>query len=97
MNYCVPVVTNHLDGISFSLFHDVVTLLESFCADHVLKSDVMTEWYHAGRVGLNEEEATHVASFKLTIPSQFGASKDTGVVNTKFPLPGVKSFDAWDP
>ncbi len=56
-------VINHLDGISFSLSHDVITLLESICADLVLKSDVMTEWYHASQVGLNEEEATHVASF----------------------------------
>jgi hypothetical protein len=90
-------VANHLDGISFSLFHDVVTLLESICGDHVLKSDVMTEWYHAGRVGLNEEEATHVASFKLTIPSEFGITKDSGVQNSKFPLPAVKTFDVWDP
>lgn len=90
-------VTDYLSGISFSLFHDVVTLLQSVCADHVLKSDVMTEWYHAGRVGLNEEEVTHVASFKLTIPTHLGVSKDARVVNTKYPLPGVKSFESWDP
>lgn len=48
-------------------------------------------------MGLNEEEATHVAFFKLTIPSEFGATKDSGVQNTKFPLPAVKSFDVRDP
>ncbi len=51
----------------------------------------------ADRVGLNEEEATHVALFKLTIPSEFGASKDLGIQNSKFPLPAIKTFDSWDP
>jgi hypothetical protein len=42
----------------------------------VKKSDVMAEMYQASRVGLIEDEATHVHSFKLIVPTLLGASKD---------------------
>ncbi len=90
-------VETHVTGISFSMSHDVVTLIESVCGNHVLKSDVLMEWYQADHVGLNVEEAIHVASFKLNILSEFGASKDLGIQNSKFPLPAIKMFYSWDP
>jgi hypothetical protein len=65
-----------MSGISLSLLHDVVSLMESITNGHVQKSEVMAEMYQATQVGFNEDEATHVHSFKLIVPSLLGATKE---------------------
>jgi len=33
---------------------------------------VISEWYQATKVGLDEREARHIASFKIMYPTVFG-------------------------
>jgi len=79
-----------MPGLSFSLFHDAVTLLESIMDGLSRKADVLAAMYQASHVGFDEDEATHVHSFKLIIPSLLGATP-------KLPLPAVKDFSTWSP
>ncbi len=90
-------VEKEMPGISFSLIHDALTLLESITDGHTRKADVMAAMYQASRMGFNEEEATHVHSFKLIIPSLLGATKESDKNDPKLPLPAVKDFSAWNP
>jgi hypothetical protein len=90
-------VETDMPGLSFSLFHDVVTLMESITDGHTRKSEVMAEMYQASRVGLDEDEASHVHSFKLIIPSLLGATKEGDKNDPRYPLPAVKDFGAWNP
>jgi hypothetical protein len=69
-------VEKEMSGISFSLFHDAVTLLESITDGTSHKADVMAAMYQASRVGFDEDEATHVHSFKLIVPSLLGATRE---------------------
>jgi hypothetical protein len=90
-------VEKEMPGRSFSLFHDIITLMESVTDGHVKKSEVMAEMYQASRVGFDEDEATHVHSFKLIIPTILGAAKDGDKHDPKLPLPAVKDFTSWNP
>jgi len=90
-------VEQELSGISFSLFHNPITLLESITDGQSKKTDVMAAMYQASRVGFDEDEATHVHSFKLIIPSLLGATKEGDINDPKYPLPAVKDFGAWSP
>ena len=90
-------VEKELSGVSFSLFHDVITLLESITDGQSKKTDVMAAMYQASRVGFDEDEATHVHSFKLIVPSLMGATKEGDRNDPKFPLPAVRDFAAWNP
>jgi hypothetical protein len=90
-------VEKELPGISFSIFHDVITLLESITDGQSKKQDVMAAMYQASRVGFDEDEATHVHSFKLIVPSLLGATKEGDKNDPKYPLPAVRDFAAWNP
>lgn len=90
-------VEKEMPGLSFSLFHDIITLMESVTDGHVKKSEVMAEMYQASRVGFDEDEATHVHSFKLIVPTILGAAKDGDKHDPKLPLPAVKDFTSWNP
>ncbi len=79
----------------FSMFHDVVTLMERLSGNYVECKEVLNEWYQASKVGLDEREARHVASFKITYPTVFGYVKE-GTANLKHILPAVKSFKDWN-
>jgi superoxide dismutase len=57
----------------------------------------MAAMYQASRVGFDEDEATHVHSFKLIVPSLLGATKAGDKNDPKCPLPAVKDFTAWNP
>ncbi len=37
---------------AFSMFHDVVTLMERLSGNYVERKDVVNEWYQATKVGL---------------------------------------------
>jgi hypothetical protein len=90
-------VERNMPGISYSIFHDFITLLESISDGHSKKETVMAAMYQAGRVGLDEDEATHVHSFKLIVPTLLGAMRDGDKSDQKFPLPAVKDFTTWNP
>jgi hypothetical protein len=44
-------VETHASGLSFSLFHDVVTLLESLTDVYAERQDIILEWYQASHRG----------------------------------------------
>ncbi len=75
----------------FALFHDIVTLMERLTGNYIERKEVINEWYQATKVGLDEREARHIASFKITYPTVFGHVKE-GATVTKNHLPAVKSF-----
>jgi hypothetical protein len=79
----------------FCMFHDVITLLEHLSGNYVERKDVVNEWYQASKVGLDEREARHVASFKITYPMVFGYVKE-GTTSVKCHLPAIKSFKDWN-
>ena len=54
---------------------------------------MINEWYQATKVGLDEREARHVASFKITYPTVFGYIKE-GSSSSKHHLPA--SFKDWN-
>ncbi len=80
---------------SFSMFHDVITLMERLSGSYIERTEVINEWYQATKVGLDECEARHVVSFKITYPTVFGYVKE-GTSNAKHHLPAVKSFKEWN-
>ncbi len=80
---------------SFSMFHDVITLMERLSGNYVERKNVINEWYQATKVELGEHEARHVASFKITYPTVFGYVKE-GSTNARHHLPAVKSFKDWN-
>jgi len=86
-------VETEMSGLLFSLFHDTVTMLDSITDGHSKKADIMAAMYQASRIGLDEDEATHIYSVKLIIPMLLGSWKE-GDKDPKFPLPGVKDFNA---
>jgi hypothetical protein len=90
-------VEKELSGLSFSLFHDAVTLLESITDGQSKKTEWMAAMYQASRVGFDEDEATHIHFFKLIVPSLLGATKEGNKNDPKYPLPAVKDFQAWNP
>jgi hypothetical protein len=90
-------VEKELTGVSFSLFQDAITLLESITDGQSKKIDVMAAMYQASRVGFDEDEATHVHTFKVIVPSLLGAAKEGDKNDPKFPLPAVRDFAAWNP
>ena len=59
------------------------------------RKEVISEWYQATKVGLDEREARHVASFKITYPTVFGYITE-GSSSSKHHLPAVKSFKDWN-
>jgi hypothetical protein len=79
----------------FHLCHDPITLLESLTGLHVEKKDVLNKMYQADRVGMNDAEARHCASFQLILPTVFGYVKEGA--STRHNLPAVKSFKDWNP
>jgi hypothetical protein len=88
-------VENKMPSNSFSMFQDIVTLMERLSGTYVERKDVISEWYQATKVGLDEREARHVASFKITSPTVFGYIKE-GSSSSKHHLPAVKSFKDWN-
>jgi len=80
---------------TFAMFHDVVTLMERLSGNYIERKEVINEWYQATKVGLDEREARHIASFKITYPTVFGYVKE-GTVTTKNHLPAVKTFKEWN-
>jgi hypothetical protein len=56
---------------AFSMFQDIVTLMERLSGTYVERKDVISKWYQATKVGLDEREARHVTSFKITYPISF--------------------------
>jgi hypothetical protein len=90
-------VEEHASGLSFALFNDSITLLESITEVYIERKDVLTEYYQAGHVGLSEPEAKHVSSFKLILPSIFGLIKEGDKESEKSPLNAVRDFKSWNP
>lgn len=77
------------------MFHDVITLMEHLSGNCVERKDVINEWYQTTKVGLDEHEACHVASFKITYPMVSRYIKE-GANNIKHHLPAIKSFKEWN-
>jgi len=69
--------------------------MERLSGSYVERKEVISEWYQATKVGLDEREARHVASFKITYPTVFGYIKE-GSSSSKHHLPAVKSFKDWN-
>lgn len=90
-------VETEMDGLSFSLFHDVITILESITDGQIKKSEVMAGLYQAQRVGFDEDEATHIHSFKLIVPSLLGALREGDKHDIRYPLGAVRDFPTWNP
>jgi hypothetical protein len=90
-------VEKEMPRLSFSLFHDAITLLESITDGHTRKADVMVAMYQASHVGFDEDKATHIHSFKLIAQLLLGATKEGDKNDPKLPLPAVKDFLAWTP
>jgi len=88
-------VENKVPPNSFSMFQDIVTLMERLSGTYVERKEVINEWYQATKVGLDEREARHVASFKITYPTVFGYIKE-GASSSKHHLPAVKTFKDWN-
>ncbi len=88
-------VETKMPSNSFSMFHDIITLMERLTGNYVERKDVISEWYQATKVGLDEREARHVASFKITYPTVFGYVKE-GAAASKYHLPAVKTFKDWN-
>jgi len=84
-------VENKMPSNSLSMFQYIVTLMERLLGTYVERKEVISEWYQATKVGLDEREARHVASFKITYPTVFGYNKE-GSSSSKHHLPAVKSF-----
>jgi hypothetical protein len=63
--------------------------MESITDGHVKKSEVMAGLCQVSREGFDEDEATHVHSFKLIVPTIIGAAKDGDKHDLKLPLPAV--------
>jgi hypothetical protein len=82
---------NKMPSNSFFIFQDIVTLMERLSSTYVERKDVISEWYQATKVGLDEREARHVASFKITYPTVIGYIKESSS-SSKHHLPTVKSF-----
>jgi len=49
--------------------------MERLSGTYVERKEVISERYQATKVGLDEREARHVASFKITYPTVFGHIK----------------------
>ncbi len=88
-------VESKIPSNAFCMFHDVLTLMEWLTGNYVERKEVINEWYQATRVGLDEREAQHIASFKITYPTVFGHIKE-GASNVKNHLPAVKTFKEWN-
>ncbi len=88
-------VESKMPSNCFALFHDVITLMERLTGNYIERKEVINEWYQATKVGLDEREARHIASFKITYPTVFGHVKE-GTTVTKNHLPAVKSFKEWN-
>jgi len=54
-------VENKMPSNSFSMFQDIVTLMERLSGSYVERKEVISEWYQATKVGLDKREARHVA------------------------------------
>jgi hypothetical protein len=78
-------VEKEMPGLSYSLFHDVVAILESTTDGHSKKADVMAAMYQASRVGFDEDEATNIHSSKQIIPSLLGSKKKDDKNDPKLP------------
>jgi hypothetical protein len=81
---------------TFSAFHDLVTLLESLTGPYSTWKDVLAEWYQSNKVGITEPEASHVAPFKLTLPTMFGNIKEGTPSSSKCFLPAIMTFNNWN-
>jgi hypothetical protein len=88
-------VENKVPPNSFAMFQDIVTLMERLSGTYVERKEVINEWYQATKVGLDEREARHVASFKITYPTVFGYIKEVSS-SSKHHLPAVKTFKDWN-
>jgi hypothetical protein len=53
----VIFVETKMPSNSFSMFHDVVNLMERLLGNYVECKDVLNEWYQVSKVGLDEWEA----------------------------------------
>jgi hypothetical protein len=91
------LVETEMDGLSFSLFHDVITIIESITDGQIKKSEVMAGLYQAQRVGFDEDEATYIHSFKLIVPSLLGALRKGDKHDIRYPLGAVRDFTTWNP
>jgi hypothetical protein len=85
-------VEEHASGLSFALFQDAITLLESITEVYIERKDVLTEYYQTGRVGLSKPKAKHVTSFKLILPTIFDLIKEGDKESKKYPLNAVRDF-----
>jgi hypothetical protein len=65
-----------VSSISFSNFHDAVSLLEALRESFMERKDVISEWYQSTKVGLSEAEASTMASLKIVLPTVFGLIKE---------------------
>jgi hypothetical protein len=87
-------VESKMPSNAYYLFHNAVTLLESLSGVFYEQKDVLNELYQSQKVGVNAQEARHIASFKTTLPYVLGHAKE-GSPNPKHYLPAVKTFKDW--
>mmetsp|Transcript_10104 Transcript_10104/g.14571 ORF Transcript_10104/g.14571 Transcript_10104/m.14571 type:complete len:742 (-) Transcript_10104:1161-3386(-) len=88
-------VEKKMPSCSFSVFHDVLTLMESLTGGHITRTEVISEMFQAERVGLTDSEARHIGSFRILLPSVFGNVKEGAT--TKYNLPAVKNYKEFNP
>ena len=69
--------------------------MERLSGTYVERKEVISELYQDTKVGLDEREARHVATFKITYPTVFGYIKE-GSSSSKHHFPAVKSFKDWN-
>jgi hypothetical protein len=80
---------------TYSVFHDVVTLLESLSGVHIERKDVINEIYQADKIGYTDGEARHISSFRIVLPTILGYVKEGTA--TKYNLPAIRTFEDWNP
>lgn len=75
----------------------MVTLLESITDGNSKKSEILSSLYQAQHIGFDEDEASHIHSFKLIVPSILGVLQEGDKPDTCHPLASVKDFTSWNP
>ena len=90
-------VETKMPSNGYYYFHDAVTLLESLSGSFSEKKEILNEYYQSMKVGVNAQEARHLASFRTTLPYVFGHEKDGVPHTSKHAIPAVKSFREWNP
>lgn len=89
-------VEEHASGLSFSLFHDPITLMENLTDIHMERKDVITEFYQASKIGFSEPESKHIAAFRIIVPTLLGRTKEGDKLSINTPLAALPDYATWN-